>query len=265
MTSSGQAARSLVAWAALGAVALLLVSLAGRAPAEARLIEVGEDVEDSLHRGGELYQRWCATCHATDGTGTRDGPSLEGLGLAYIDLTMRTGRMPLPDPERGVREHLLSDEARELTNLYLADLLDLEDDIPDPPAGDVRNGQQLYVVHCAACHGATGSGGVSGAGTTVPAVTGLERVALAQATRVGPFAMPAFAEETIDEQELGDLVDFVLEMSDRPRTPLGLIELNRVTAAAFAAVLLALLIGGMRLLGTWRMPPPDTDPEEKAP
>jgi ubiquinol-cytochrome c reductase cytochrome c subunit len=209
---------------------------------------------DALQRGGELYQRWCATCHATTADGTRDGPTLAGLSLAYIDLTMRTGRMPMADPERGVRERDFDAEEREAVNDYLADLLGLDDDRPDPPAGDPGRGQDLYTLHCAACHGSTGQGGVTGAGLLAPAVTGLDRTALASATRVGPFAMPPFPEDTISEEELGDVVDYVLAFEDQPISPLGMTELNRVSAAAFGALLLALLIIACVYLGRWRTP-----------
>jgi ubiquinol-cytochrome c reductase cytochrome c subunit len=258
MATAHTARRRLAAWALLLCSAGALVLARSPEPAAA----VTEP--DALHRGGELYQRWCATCHATTADGTRDGPTLEGLSLAYVDLTMRTGRMPLADPERGVRDHTLDPEERELVNAYLADLLDLDEQIPDPPAGDPGQGQELYTLHCAACHGSTGQGGVTGAGLLAPAVTGLDRTALASATRVGPFAMPPFREDTLSDDELGDVVDYVLAFDDQPTSPLGMTELNRVSAAAFGALLLALLMVACVYLARWRTPGQDEREKDHA-
>jgi ubiquinol-cytochrome c reductase cytochrome c subunit len=220
-----------------------------------------DDLE-AVERGGGLYQRWCATCHATDGSGTVHGPPLDDVSLPYLDLVMRTGRMPLDDPRRGVRARLFDDEERELVLAYLTTLLEPPGDIPDPPPGDPRPGQELYTVHCAACHGSTGAGGIAGAGAWVPPVRNRDPVVVAEAVRVGPFDMPAFGEDTLSDEDLGDLVEYVRVLPLQPATPLGMTELHRVTAAAFAALLVGLVLAACGMLARWS-PPGEGDVERE--
>jgi ubiquinol-cytochrome c reductase cytochrome c subunit len=226
--------RAWLAWLlVLGAAAA--AAAAGRSP-----VDAATPTDDDLARGGQLYQQVCAVCHGTDGTGTRDAPPIHDIPLAYSDLTMRTGRMPLVDPERGVRIDRLADDDRELVVTYLAEVLDVPGDIPDVPPGNVARGQEVYVAHCAQCHGGMGEGGVVGARSVAPRVRDLDPVALVEATRVGPFDMPPFPEEIISDGELGDMVAFLT--ADVPRTPLGLVELDRVQAGALGVVLLLVAV-----------------------
>jgi ubiquinol-cytochrome c reductase cytochrome c subunit len=242
--------RGWLTWAVLGmcvaAVAVLTGSAGTAQPRDPQL--------EDLDRGGELYQRWCATCHATDGTGRPEGPTLETVSVAELDLVMRTGRMPLADPERGVRDHRLDDDEREAVVDYLTDLLGLEGALPEPSPGDPGRGQEVYTVHCAACHGSTGGGGVAGGGVTIPGLRGLDPVTLAAATRVGPFQMPPFDSDVIDDEDLDDLVTYTSDFGGQQGTPLGLVELHRVTAAAFAGLLVALLVAGCGVLTRWPAP-----------
>lgn len=194
-------------------------------------------------RGGELYQRWCATCHATDGTGTEAAPAIDEVSIAYMDLTMRTGRMPLPDPNRGVRSRLFTDEEREAVMAYLIEFLDLDGALEAPPPGEVPSGRQLYAVHCAQCHGAGGSGGIAGGGVVIPPVLGLDAFTIAAATRVGPFQMPAFGEDVVTDAELGDMIAFIDHETEAPTTPIGLAEVDMIQAAGLSAVLVAGLLG----------------------
>lgn len=224
---------------------------------------VGADTERAAaqvapEEGGELYQRWCATCHATDGSGTSQAPSLEDVDVAYLDLTMRTGRMPLADPLRGVRERRFTDTERVQTVAYLADLLDLDGEIPVVVAGDAAVGREVYEIHCAACHGPGGEGGLAGDGTPVPGIVHLDPVAVAEATRVGPFEMPAFSEELVADDEVAHLAAFLDPQARPPPTPLGLVVANRALASAFALALALTIIG----LCVWVSRLPDRAPEE---
>lgn len=230
-------ARALLGWTLLLGIALLVV-LAGTA---ATVREPAGAAE--TRQGGELYQRWCATCHANDGGGTTAGPAIDDFSVAAVDLSMRTGRMPLTDPQRGVRGRTLTDGEREAVVAYLTDLVGLQGELPEPRAGDVAAGRDVYAVHCAHCHGATGTGGVGGAAVAIPPVQGLDPVTIASATRVGPFEMPRFDAELVSDEEIGDIVAFLDEATHERTSPLGLGELSKFEAAVFAAVL------GVGLLG----------------
>lgn len=265
-------ARALVAWAALacaaGAGALWIDS--GSAGAEQPAAGPQADRE----RGGELYQRWCAVCHATDGAGTGAGPPIDDVPIALMDLTMRTGYMPLTDERHGVREREFTDAEREAALAYMVERFDLEGQVAEPGPGDVVRGQDLYTVHCAQCHGATGEGGVAGRDATVPATRGLDPILVAQAVRTGPFQMPPFSDEQIDDDDLAAIVTF---LADQPaNSPLGLGDLTRPAAFGWALLLGGVVLAACRwisthpLHGPTRPDPiegPDSagDPEHKGP
>lgn len=224
--------------------------------------------DDEIARGAQLYQRNCAVCHAHDGSGiARVAPAIAGDSGARIDLSMRTGRMPLSDPLRGIRERTFSAAERRATMAYLVDAWDLEWDVSDPPAGDAAQGQRIYAVNCAQCHGAAGGGGVAGDGVQIPPVIGVDETTIAMATRVGPFAMPQFSDEVISDQELGHIVAFLDEDVHPANSPLGLKEVGELEAIFFAALLTATVVlvclwaAGVR--GRRPAPPPSAYPAEE--
>lgn len=230
-----------------------------------------EDGADVVARGAQLYAVNCAACHGPrggggSGEGLRAGPPLEGVEVAYVDQQMRTGRMPIADRASGVVRddaHPLADEEREAILAWLADAVGLTGSIPQVGEGDASRGQELYAVHCAACHGSVGNGGVSGSGVLVRGLRGVDPVAVVEATRVGPYDMPAFDTDLISEQEADDIAAFTSAEIEQPRTTLlGLPELNRVALSGLAGLLLLLVVGGAMLIT--RPVPMPTDGEDDA-
>ena len=45
--------------------------------------------------GHDLFLRGCASCHGLNAQGSRQAPSLIGVGPAAVDFQVSTGRMPL--------------------------------------------------------------------------------------------------------------------------------------------------------------------------
>jgi ubiquinol-cytochrome c reductase cytochrome c subunit len=253
--------RAIAGWVLVAVCAVAVVLAWQPAWAQNAVLAQADEVErGDATRGGELYQRWCAVCHGTDGGGTYAGPPLLGTSLAYNDLTMRTGRMPLADPNQGVRSREFTDTEREDTLAYLAEALGLDGTIEEPGPGDPAAGQDIYVNHCAQCHGATGAGGIAGDGTLVPATRGLDPLTIAQATRIGPFQMPAFDETAITEDQLDDLVAYTAP----PATGLlGFAEMeSRVVAVLFALGLGALLVWFCVWVGR-PVPAPDVEEDHR--
>lgn len=196
-------------------------------------------VDADVHvRGGEVYQANCAACHGTraeggQGEGDLDGPPLLGLPVAYVDLTVRTGRMPIPAPSVGVHADQLDADDRDALVAYATDRFGLVGGLPDVASGDPARGQELYVRNCAACHGAAGGGGISGANVRVPPLVGLDGIAIASATRVGPFEMPAFDEAVLDDADIDDIVGYLDLVAATPRTAAGVREVDKITGALF--------------------------------
>lgn len=246
---------------------MLAALLAGAGLAWALASDASAQEDEEFARGAELYQRNCAVCHASDGSGIAGvAPPITRFSAPRVDLSMRTGRMPLSDPSRGVVERTFTPEERRATMTYLVEELDLEGEPTDPPAGEASKGQELYAANCAQCHGATGSGGVAGDGVEIPEVVGLDPVTIATAAREGPFAMPRFGPGLVSDEELGHIAAFLDEEVHQPNSPLGLEEVGELEAIFFAAlltvavVLVCLWAGGMRRRRP--APPPSAERDE---
>lgn len=236
---------------ALPAVIAVCLALLGAISATAQEAESREPT--LLGRGGAVFQRNCAGCHGTDGagragTGDRAGPPIDEVEVAYVDLTLRTGRMPIADPGLGVRVDKLLAEDREAVVAWMQDRFDLPGELPQLRTGRANRGQEPYVRFCAACHGAGGGGGVAGGGTFVPVVRGLDAVTITEAVRVGPFQMPAFPEAVIDQQTVADIAAYLEEADQAPRTLLGLRELHAGGTGLFVLLLAGIVVLLLRLV-----------------
>lgn len=207
---------------------------------------------DLYERGAGLFQAHCAACHGTvaqGGTGSGDlgGPAIDEIDIAYVDLTLRTGRMPIPAPSHGIRIEQYDDAQREALVHYMRERFDLPGDIPEVGPGEASRGQELYIRNCAACHGAAADGGISGASVLVPPLAGLDPIAIAEGIRIGPFEMPAFDAAVLDDQDVADIAAYLELVDESPRTAAGLQELDAIGSALLAAVL-GLLAAGVVLL-----------------
>jgi ubiquinol-cytochrome c reductase cytochrome c subunit len=214
----------------------------------------------AAQRGLQLYERDCAWCHGSAGEGTSFGPDLNGAldGGAYTHFMLATGRMPLADP---------TDDAVTGPPRYDAAAIDaivhhVETfggtgpgvPSPDPAAGDLSEGAELYLNNCAACHSATAVGGALTSGEVVPDLHGVSPVVVAEAILVGPGcpnssptcgpgegAMPRF---TFDEEQMNSILRYI-QYLQRPDDEGGA-PILRVGPVAEGAV--ALLVGVLVLL-----------------
>lgn len=239
-------ARRLLAWAlVLVGVATVLLGRAA-APAGAQADDGGQAA--SPQRGARLYAESCAQCHAADGSGGV-GPSLLDVSVPYVDLVLRTGRMP---PENRAGEGYggdWSDAEREAILAYTTEEFGLEGGIPVIHEGSPAVGRRVWMTNCAACHGSTGAGGVAGGNTITPEVAGRDPVTIAEAVRVGPFQMPAFDREQISDEELGAVAAYMGEVAHEEGTPLGLTELNPVYASGAAFLMVVVVVLSLLWMG----------------
>jgi ubiquinol-cytochrome c reductase cytochrome c subunit len=217
-------ARRLVPAVAL--TAALLAPLAARPPvvrAGGGLGAPAGQVATPEEEGRVLYLAFCARCHGQAGVGTPDGPPIRGLGPAVYDFQLSTGRMPLTRPAaQAVRKPPAFTRPQiDALVAYLDSLQGGGIPIPrvDPAAGSLAAGQQLYQANCAACHGAAGNGGAVGRGYA-PNLHVATPVQVAEAVRTGPGAMPNFDPSTLPDDQLDDLVRYVLYLRD-PEDPGG--------------------------------------------
>jgi ubiquinol-cytochrome c reductase cytochrome c subunit len=205
--------------------------------------------------GRTMYLRDCAWCHASDATGTVNGPDITNAGPALVDFMLSSGRMPISAPDQvAERKDPYYDAAQvEAIVRYVETIAATEPAIPevDVEDADLGEGALLYEDNCAACHSTTGIGAALTSGRIAPPVRDATAVQVAEAVRTGPGTMPVFGENVLDEEQLDALVRYVVYLSDPADEgghPLG--RLGPVSEGAVAWIIgLGLMIGVIRWIG----------------
>jgi ubiquinol-cytochrome c reductase cytochrome c subunit len=168
--------------------------------------------------GRVLYEERCATCHGEQGGGTGIGPPIAGLGPAWYDFMLSTGRMPVDRPAaQATRKRPAFDRADidELIAYLVALPPGAGTPVPrvDPQLGDVARGQQVFELNCAACHSTSGNGGAVGP-EVAPSLHVATPTQIGEAVRIGPGTMPVFDQQAIDSDDLNSLTRYVLYLRD---------------------------------------------------
>jgi ubiquinol-cytochrome c reductase cytochrome c subunit len=178
-------------------------------------------------RGAALYAANCASCHGLNGQGVAiatpgangtdgQGPPLRNVGARAADFYLRTGYMPLGEPDEQPRRHrvLFSDhEIRAMVD-YIASLgKGPRIPKPHPERGSLSEGFTLFQDHCAGCHQIVGEGGYV-TGAVAPPLHSSSAVQIAQAVRIGPYVMPRFSERAIGPHQLDSLIAYVQYTKD---------------------------------------------------
>jgi ubiquinol-cytochrome c reductase cytochrome c subunit len=173
----------------------------------------------AAERGETLYGRYCARCHGGNATGLAGrGPSLQGVGARAADFYLRTGYMPLRDPNDQPWRHrsILSGSQIDQLVRYVASLGGGPAvPKPHPERGNVARGMELFTDHCAGCHQIAGVGGIV-TGARVPSLARSNAVEIAEAVRTGPYVMPRFTRKQISDPELDSIIRYV-EQTKSPR------------------------------------------------
>jgi ubiquinol-cytochrome c reductase cytochrome c subunit len=163
-------------------------------------------------QGMTLYENGCASCHGTllQGVGGV-APSLKRVGAGPVDFYLSTGRMPLQNPR---------DEPERARPLYnprqvnaLVAFITVTGGGPpapaaDPAAGNLALGRQLFTTSCAGCHQIVGRGGLT-IGAYVPNLQKATPRQIAEAVRMGPYLMPHFDAQQIDQHGLDSIARYV--------------------------------------------------------
>jgi ubiquinol-cytochrome c reductase cytochrome c subunit len=210
----------------------------------------------------DTYLRDCATCHGATGAGTTRGPMLVGVGRAWTDYMLTTGRMPISDPTVKTRRKRPAYSPATISALvdYVAGFGAGGLDIPQIPAtgADVAVGGETYRLQCAACHAWAGDGGAL-AQREAPPLHAATPTQIAEAVRVGPGTMPAFGVAAVPDDQLASLVTYVRSLrspNDRGGQPLW--HLGPLIEGAIAwAVGMTILVLAIR----WMASPSSGRPE----
>jgi ubiquinol-cytochrome c reductase cytochrome c subunit len=173
---------------------------------------------DLVDDGERLFAQSCASCHAPDGSGTQNGPSLLEAGAANADFQLRTGRMPFagqPGEQAKRKPPAFDDAAIEALVAYVASFGN-GPSIPEVALDQslLSRGNELFIANCAACHGATGNGGAVGGGAVAPALDRATPLEVAEAMLIGPGQMPVFPMEQDDVNAVVTYVEHLRTAAD---------------------------------------------------
>ena len=184
---------------------------------------------------------------------TGRAPSLHGVGALAADFYLETGRMPLPSPrDEPTRTRPAFDQAdiRALV-AYVASFGGPAIPTVDPARGSLAEGPDLFALDCAGCHTIQARGGMV-TGAVVPSLTQATPRQIAEAIRIGPYAMPRFGPGEISEAAAIDSIARYVQSTDHPEDPGGW-SIGRVgpitegmvawLLAVVALVLIARLLG----------------------
>jgi ubiquinol-cytochrome c reductase cytochrome c subunit len=223
---------------------------------------------EAVGLGRRLYQRDCSFCHGNEAQGTSQGPDLVTgeNGPALTDFMLRTGRMPIGDPDDPTRPGDSTYDDEEVAALvgYVDEEFDQPGpDIPEVEAtGDLAEGHDVYQEQCAACHATTGIGGAmlaqrdeaETAGIVIPDFAASGPTEVGEAVRTGPGAMPVFGPGVVNDDELDAVaryVEYLKDPGDRGGAPIG--RIGPVAEGAVGWVLgLGILLVFIRWVGTKR-------------
>jgi ubiquinol-cytochrome c reductase cytochrome c subunit len=188
-----------------------------------------EPRQPSVQLGAELYAGNCSTCHGIAGQGIARprvgaggvigaGPPLRGVGALAADFYLRTGYMPLssihsePESAQQGTQVLFSDKEIRSLVAYVASLgPGPAIPHPDPAAGNLSQGQQLFAANCAGCHQIMARGGFA-TGARIPELQTVSATEIAEAVRTGPYLMPRFSSEQISDRQLDDIIRYVISI-----------------------------------------------------
>jgi ubiquinol-cytochrome c reductase cytochrome c subunit len=208
----------------LAAIALLLMGLlvTGGLYAVATTVNAAKASTTSYNatdaeEGGKLFAANCATCHGMGASGTKDGPSLVGVGAAAVDFQVGTGRMPMQmnGPQAYKKPAQFNDEQTHQLAAYVASLgagpAIPEEDLLDAK-GNAAEGGEVFRTNCAMCHNAAAAGGALTRGKFAPALADVSEKHIYEAMVTGPQNMPVFSDANISPESKRNVITFLKQI-----------------------------------------------------
>jgi len=162
--------------------------------------------------GYNLYENGCSSCHGIALHGTPGvAPSLIGVGAGPVDFYLSTGRMPLANPrDEPLRTRALYNRTQiDAIIAYIVRFGGPPAATADPSKGNLALGLHEYTLNCAGCHQSVARGGLT-LGAVVPNLDQATSQQIAEAVRMGPYLMPHFSAQQIDQHELDSIARYVL-------------------------------------------------------
>lgn len=163
-------------------------------------------------RGFTLYQSSCSSCHGIALQGSPGvAPSLRGVGPGPVDFYVSTGRMPLDQPRNQPLRNppLFNRTDIDALIAYISSFGGPPSPTTDPAKGDLALGFHQFTLDCAGCHQIVARGGIT-VNAQIPDLQEATPQEIAEAVRMGPYLMPHFDANQLDQHELDSIVRYVL-------------------------------------------------------
>ncbi len=175
----------------------------------------------TLEDGGKLFAANCATCHGVNLEGTKNGPSLIGVGAAAVEFQVATGRMPLAQNGPQAEKKPVQFTSDQITALYTF----VASRAPGPAIpdakylqanGDTAAGAELFRINCAMCHNIAGAGGALTQGKFAPPIGGVSPQHIYEAMITGPQNMPVFNDMNLTPQDKANIITYLKFLDKSP-------------------------------------------------
>ena len=210
--------------------------------------------QQSINNGERLFQANCASCHGLNAEGTKNAPSLIGVGAAAVDFQVGTGRMPL-----AMQGPQAPDKAPVFTNAQIANLANYVASLAPGPKvpderylqgnGNVAEGAQLFRINCAMCHNVAGAGGALTEGKYAPPLRGVSAKHIYEAMVTGPENMPVFNDMNLRPTQKSDIISYLMFIDKHPSP--GGIELGSLGPVAEGLFIWIFGLGAIVALAVW--------------
>jgi ubiquinol-cytochrome c reductase cytochrome c subunit len=177
---------------------------------------------EAVRQGRALYLQGCSTCHGLDAVGTRNGPSLVGVGSAAVDFQLSTGRMPVAAPAAQADRKPPTYSQTQIDQIA-AYVQTLGGGIEKPKItqaqlddADLASGGELYRANCAQCHQAAGAGAPLTYGKFAPALSEATPTQIVEAMRSGPESMPVFGPGQLSDADAVAVASYIVHQREAP-------------------------------------------------
>ena len=174
-----------------------------------------------VEEGHKLFLANCASCHGVNGVGTKNAPTLIGVGGAAAEFQVDSGRMPAQasGPQMQVKPKQFTNEQVDALVAYVASL-GVGPDVPTDEMiaanGDATRGGELFRINCAMCHNAVGAGGALTEGKYAPSLAGVPNDHIYEAMLTGPQNMPVFNDANLTPKDKKDIITYLKFVETHP-------------------------------------------------
>jgi ubiquinol-cytochrome c reductase cytochrome c subunit len=214
----------------LASIALILIGLVATGGAYAVFTATASAStttanQQLLTEGSKLFQANCATCHGLNLEGTKQAPTLIGVGAASVQFQVSTGRMPAAasGPQEEEKTPQFNDQQALALALYVGSKAP-GPAIPEKQylggTGNAAKGAELFRINCAMCHNVAGAGGALTEGKYAPSLSGVSGLHAYEAMITGPQNMPVFNDKDLTPTQKADIITY-LKYLDNNASPGG--------------------------------------------